>query len=246
MSYSKGFSVFPKFKKGRKSSSDDERLLQLNYISIVEIFLLGFPMLFYLAMKYYGIDDYGNFAVLLLSLGLIGIFGVALFQRRGFFKLQNYYLSSTRQMLMFLIYSFAIVVILGVAWFLVGSLLKYSLEPIELYFYYLGAGIMEEIFFRFFLCGMLKTQIINRIKIPKINQLPDVVENIIIALITALIFMLSHATSYGGDVVGMTTMFVGGVVFAMFFLYTKDISITILGHCIINFLAVGNLLIMIG
>jgi len=241
LSFKEGFTVRPKNKKGTKNN-DDDRLLQFSYISIIEVFLLGFPMLFYLALKYAGTGEaYGDFAVLLLSLGIIGIMGVLLIQRGKFFKLQNYYLESTKKMLMFLIFTFLIVVILGVSWFLLGSLLKYALEPIELYFYYLGAGIMEEVFFRMFLCGLLKTQVANRFN----RQLPDALENIIIAVITATVFMLSHITSYGGDVAEMSTMFVGGVVFTMFYLYTKDISITITAHVIINFIAVGNLLIII-
>ena len=199
-------------------------------------------MLIYIASRYYGTDAYGGFAVVLLILGSIALIGILFIRREKISKLQNYYLQDSEHLTYFIGAIAAIVALLSLSWIILGLMFRYALSVTELYFYYLGAAIMEELFFRFFLCGALKSKIFGEMN----KRLPENIENLIIAIISAIAFMLAHYEYYGESLMGMLSMFFGGIVFALFYLYTKDISITIIAHMIMNFIAVGALVAQYG
>lgn len=234
----------PKLKsiRGNITIDSEFRMLQFSPVSFIEIFLMALPMLFYLVLMYYGKDPYGDFAGILLGLGTIGIVGTLIINRKTPFKFQNYYLQNTNRILYYLIYITFTVMALGILWWLLGSVLKFGLSATELYFYYLSAAVMEEVFFRLFLCSFLKLYVFGKFK----RRMPNILENLWIIIISSLLFMVSHTITYGADINAMLIMLCGGAVFAGVFLYTKDISITITAHMICNFLSVGSLLIILG
>ena len=230
------------------SFQDAERYLKFSPISFLLVFLFAIPVLGYLVSKYYGRDPYGDFAMLLLVLGIIGLIGsagMAVLFKRNFFKFQHYYYRNTDVFLNFILFVFVLFAGLGFVWFLLGSTLRYALSNTELYFYYISAAIIEELFFRMFLCGVPKTYLIELRKRGQ-NKFPEAIENISIAISTAVIFMLAHLTTYGNTLIGITAMFFGGILFALFYLYTKDITITMVAHIWVNIIAVSNLIMTAG
>ena len=64
------------------------------------------------------------------------------------------------------------------------------------------------------------------------------------AVISAIIFMIAHWEVYGHDISLMASIFIGGIIFGIFFMFTNDITINMIGHLIINLLNVGSLLVM--
>lgn len=220
---------------GSVKADSEERYLQLSYISAFIFFFLGIPMMGYILLKYYGRDPYGDFALSLLMLGLTALIGVAIVRGSKITHFQTYYFEGDGPFL-FVLFIVIIVALLSMSWFFLGLILRYALDPIDLYFYYLAAAIMEEMFFRFFLCGVSKKLLSERTK------LNEHLQNSIIAVFTAVAFMLAHYEYYGKDPVGMGAMFLGGIIFALFYLYTKDIAITMIAHLIVNYISVGNML----
>ena len=239
--------LYPKYTATAKKGilEEESRYLRFSTISFLIFFLLGVPMLAFLIMKYYGKDPYGDFAGLLLLLGIIGFIGVLLVSEGKVFKFQNYYLRNSDMFLIFILYIVGLLAILGFIWYILGSTLRYALSMTELYFYYIGAAIMEEMFFRFFLCGISKNYLIE-LRNKGRNKIPESIENLLISIITALVFMLSHWSVYGNSLIGITAMFFGGIMFGMFYLHSKDISITMIAHIWVNIIAVGNLLMISG
>ena len=72
------------------------------------------------------------------------------------------------------------------------------------------------------------------------------IEFLFISLVSGATFAVAHVQAYGGYLPGMLSMFIGGFTFSMFYLYSEDISVTMTAHVIVNIIAVGNLLLIIG
>lgn len=234
-----------RLKQGRKSN-DLERYFQLNIVSAL-LFVFAFISLSYLTYKYIGKDPYGDFALVLIILGSIGM-GIGIISKiihqKALLTFQDKYLNlqDDISLMMWGACVVGICALLGIVWWFLGSTLRYALSREEIYFYFISAAIMEEIFFRYGLCGVMKVELFPRLHL----ELGDHFENITISLITAFIFMLSHWEYYGGSQIGMAAMFIGGIIFAIVYLYTKDISISMVAHVIVNLIAVGHLLMTAG
>lgn len=72
------------------------------------------------------------------------------------------------------------------------------------------------------------------------------IEFLLISLVSGSVFAIAHVQAYGGYLPGMIAMFIGGFTFSLFYLYSEDISVSMTAHIIVNIIAVGNLLLIVG
>jgi len=254
---SQKYKTRPDKKKTNDKNESEERYLQFSPVSIIEIFFMAFPMLVYLYMRYHLTDPYGDFAGVLLVLGVIALAGIVILRREKIIKIQYHYLQNIDRILLFIILIFALVAALGLIWFLMGALLRYGLSTTDLYFYFIGTAIIEELFFRMFLCGTLKKLLDSTKKhFPRVAKVIAIsvisgisfmtVELLLISLVSGTVFAMAHVQAYGGYLPGMISMFIGGFTFSLFYLYSEDIGVSMTAHIIVNIIAVGNLLLIIG
>lgn len=200
---------------------------------IIEIYIIG---------KYHGKDDYANYSILLLILGIFGFTGAFMLNKEGIFVLNDYYLKSVNGALKFITSVVGLLLAMGFLMLTLRATFRFALEAIDLYLYYLAAAVIEELFFRFFLISL-----VMRVRI---QLLPPVISKGISAIlalfISSTIFMIAHWEVYGHSGELMTAMFIGGIIFGLFFIIMKDITINMVAHLIINLLNVGTLLVMMG
>lgn len=123
-----------------------------------------------------------------------------------------------------------------------------SVSDVEIYLFYLSAGICEEICFRFFPITILKMVIPPIIKQkPTMKQTrarPELVlyyytPLIITVAITAVIFMFAHSWVYGGNFLLMLSTFIAGVILGTSFYLTGNIFATIFAHVLNNSITAG-------
>lgn len=211
-------------KDGNKIDNDELLMTNFSPISLL-LFIFGIVGEAYITIKYIGKDPYANYSLILLILGVISFSGV-LYLNKGQIRLQEKYI---KQPVIWTSYIVFLMFILAVTWFVARTQLKYALSDTDLYFYYISTAIMEEMFFRMFLCSLLKIKFDTPV--------------LIIIPFTAFLFMLIHIEFYGDQPVFLGVMFIGGLFFSIFYIYTKDITITMIAHILLNIYAVGNLLI---
>jgi len=219
--------AYAKEKGLAKKNNEESELLRFSSISIL-LAVMAIIIEAYIIWKYIGKDLYANYSVLLLVLGLIGFTGVFFLNPSGIFNFNDYYMKDLESGLKFLSYILMLVVSVGVMMFVLNFSYRFALELVDLYLYYLAAAVIEELFFRMFLVNLLR-----RVKLGWFS-----------IIISALIFMIAHWDAYGHSLQMMTAMFLGGIIFGAFYLLSKDITITMLGHLIINLISVGSLLVM--
>ena len=183
----------------------------------------------YITVKYIGKDNYANYSLLLLFLGIIAIVGVFYLNKERNDKIQFQY-QFMEEPVMWIFYIAFIVLILSISWAIAKITVRFALSTTDMYFYYISTAVIEELFFRMFLCSFLKL---------KINLHPAIV-----VLISSLLFTLIHIEAYYNKPYALVVMCVGGLVFSISYLKFKDITIPMVAHVIINLVAVGNLLMV--
>ena len=114
--------------------------------------------------------------------------------------------------------------------FISQTIFRLTLTTEDLYMYYVAGAIIEEGMFRMFIVSffMMKTKI-----------------KYVGIIISSVIFMVSHWSVYGQSPDMMLAVFLSGVMFGIFYVMSKDITITMIAHIIINLIAVGNLLLQV-
>lgn len=218
-------------KEGKQRTSGME-WVQFSPVSLL-FTIFGLFGVGYIALKYLGSDRYGDYGLILLILGLISIVCIIALNSRKSLKLNNRFdFSDFSSLLTFTIWVFALIFSLELAILSLQLTVRYSLTPSDLMFYYVSTAIIEELFFRMVLCGFFKIY--------------TKLHNIWIALLAAIPFGMVHWEAYSGNLLLILTMYVGGIIFSLFYLYTRDITVTMTAHMIINIITVGTLIIAMG
>lgn len=218
-------------KTGNKNNSGME-WVQFSPISLL-FAIIGLSGVGYITMKYYGTDAYGDYGLVLLLMGLISVSCIIFLNSRHSLKFNNRFdFSDFTSLLEFTTWVLLLILSIEIAIWLLQITVRWSLTPTDLLFYYVSAAIIEELFFRMVLCGFFRTQ--------------TTLHNITIALLAAIPFGMVHWEAYNGNFLMILTMYVGGVIFSLFYLYLKDISITMTAHVLINLITVGTLIIQMG
>lgn len=218
-------------KSGNKNNSGME-WVQFSPISLL-FTIIGISGVGYIAWKYLGSDAYGPYALVLLLLGLISVGCIISLNSKKSLKFNDRFdFSDFSSLLEFTTWVLLTILSIEIAIWLLQMTVRWSLSPTDLMFYYVSAAIIEELFFRMVLCGAFKTQ--------------TNLHNITIALFAAIPFGMVHWEAYSGDFLMLFTMYIGGVIFSLIYLYTKDITVTMTAHAIINIITVGTLIIQMG
>jgi len=223
-------------KYGSKNNQLD--FLKFNPFSLL---LLLFSLLaeIYLIVKYYGREVTAYYSILLFVLGTTALIGVIWLNKGNFITYELPFMKSGWEGGKYIFGIFSLMAVIGIMMVVLQATFRFALELIDTYFYYLCAAVIEEAFFRMFLLSTF----IAKIK----NKIIGIVSGI---FISSLFFSIAHWSAYGYSVSLMLSMFFGGFIFSIYFLAFKDITITMLGHLLINFITVsiqiGSGLILVG
>jgi membrane protease YdiL (CAAX protease family) len=201
------------------------------------LMIFCFIALPYIAIHYTGESEYSEYSWILIILGVFGLVFtmiIVILKKDIKIKITNPYLDKP------LTYIFYVVIIIfanSLFWF-IAEKLRYGLSDVDYFFYFMSTGVIEEIVFRLFLC----TFIIAALSYFK--KLNKNIIKIIAVLLSAFIFAIAHIYSYQTPT-ELAIMFLGGLVFGGFYVWKRDITITMLAHIIINFIATWNFLYII-
>ena len=226
-----------KRKQGKKGVTSGFEWIQFSPISLL-FTIIGLCGVGYITWKYYGSDSYGDYGLVLLLLGIISISCILFMNSRNSLKFnERFDFSDVRSLLEFATWVLLLILSIEISIWVIQYLSKYmsvryALTPTDLMFYYVSAAIIEELFFRMVLCGFLRVY--------------TKVHPVLIALFCSIPFAMVHWESYAGDPIMLFTMYIGGVLFSLYYLYTKDITITMTAHAIINLIMVGTLIMQMG
>jgi membrane protease YdiL (CAAX protease family) len=216
----------------RKEKKNVNYEIKITPIAIL-LMIFCFIALSYIAIRYAGESAYSGYSWILILLGLFGLISsilIVLYRANVRIVITNPYLDKP---LTYIFYVVIIVFANSLFWFI--ARLRYGLSEVDYFFYFMSTGVVEEIVFRLFLC----TLIIATLSLW--DKLQKTLINIIAVLLSALIFAVAHIYSYQ-TIEELAVMFLGGIMFGLFFVWKRDITITMLAHMIINFIATWNFL----
>lgn len=192
-------------------------------ISIILILLLAI----FIGVPGTLIEEYffipGSIIKIILSIVLLFLYSY-LFHFDSFFKLENMKMGLILLIPMFIYY------IIG---FIVNPVVSFSgFSDINLFISIVGAGVVEEVFFRGILVSHLMKVLDNKYKI------------YITAILSAGVFALLHFMNYDGSNLAITTVQVisafNFILLAAVYLRTGNLWLTVLIHVLNNFLAFLN------
>lgn len=210
-----------------KRKNQDQVLTQFNTISLF-LTVIAILVMTYLMLKYYG-QSWIPYAILLISFGVIGLFGVIFLNRGAFLNYDLKFLHGWKEAIIYIIAIVSLYVVITVIWTIFGALVRFSVSDLDLYFYYGSSAILEEVFFR-----MLIVSIFN-----KYNQ------KYIGAIVSSILFWIAHLSTYGTSVQLALILICSGLAFSIYYIQFKDITITMIAHMLINLTVVGSLLIQV-
>lgn len=198
----------------------------------ISLFMLLSALLieFYLTLKYYGVNEYGDYTLLLLVLGILGFIGIIWLNKGNILVLRMDYLQDGFKAVLFIFYIIILVFIIALLMFISQMVFRLTISTEDMYMYYIAGAIIEETVFRMFLVSffMIKTKI-----------------RYFGIIISSVIFMFSHWEVYGQSPDMMIAVLLSGIMFGLFYIMSKDITITMIAHVIINLIAVGNILMTV-
>jgi len=225
-------------KREAKYSRKEVEMDQLK-VNPLGLLLWSFALLaeVYLIVKYLGIEISAIYSVILFILGFSALIGVLWLTKGRFITYELPFIKSGWHGMKYLLGIFSLVAAIGIMMILLQASFRYALETIDIYFYYLAAAVLEETFFRLFLISFF-----IKILSDKIGRMGAAVIGV---FISSLVFMLAHWSAYGHSAYLMSSMLLGGVIFSIYYLAFKDITITMLGHLIINLIVVATTLMVV-
>lgn len=119
---------------------------------------------------------------------------------------------------------------------------KYAITPLEIYLFYINAGISEEFFYRVFLIHAPRSLLMffgAFSKFIKKESTRRLIINWILIIATSLIFMLSHLGVYGDIPLMLLSTFIAGMIFASSFVFYKNIFPSLVAHVLNNAISAG-------
>ena len=187
-------------------------------------------IMMYLTAKYFGVNEWGNYTLMFTIMGILSIVGVVWLNKGNIIILQMDYLKDSFKAVLFGVYIVLLIFIIALIMFISQTVFRLTLSTEDLYMYYVAGAIIEEGMFRMFIVYffMVKTKI-----------------KYFGIIISSIIFMFSHWEVYGQSPDMMLAVLLSGIMFGIFYVMSKDITITMIAHIIINLIAVGNILLQV-
>jgi len=234
--------IYKKQGKNRTKIMIDKSIMKFNIISLM-FTLLALFIEIYLISKYTGSSDtsssaYVPFAISLFLQGVIGFAGILilnLLNKESFLE-KDFPIQpgkqGLKQGLYYLIGIGSLFLFQMIVQTVVQAVFRLAMEPIDIYFYYLAAAVIEEIFYRMFLISLII------FFFSKINaRIPEFIIIFFAMIISSFIFMLVHISAYGERPDLLVAMFFVAMVLATYYILFKDITVPMIGHLLINLLA---------
>jgi len=230
--------IYKKQGKNRTKMMIDRSIMKFNIISLMFTLLSLFFEL-YLISKYTGSSDidssaYVPFAMRIFFQGAIGFAGMIilnLLNKESFLE-KDFPIPNAKQGIYYLIGILSLFLFQMIVQTVVQVVFRLAMEPIDIYFYYLAAAVIEEIFYRMFLISLI-VFLFSRIN----ARIPEFIITFFAMIISSFIFMLVHISAYGERPDLLAAMFFVGMVLATYYILFKDITVPIIGHLLINLLA---------
>ena len=225
--------IYKKKQVRTKRTELDKSFMKFNIISLMFLSLSLFIEL-YLISKYYGTSAYVPFAISIFLQGAIALVGMIILNaiNKESFMDKEFPIQNAKQGAYYLFGIFSLFVLQMVVQAVMQIVFRLAMETIDLYFYYLAAAVIEEVFYRMFLISLIVT-IFYRIN----TQIPEFIIIFVAMLISSFVFMLVHLSAYGDRPDLLLAMFFVGMVLAIYYIIFKDITVPMLGHLLINLLA---------
>jgi hypothetical protein len=211
----------------------DKSFMKFNVVSLM-LLLLSLFIELYLINKYYGREAYVPFSISLFLQGtgaLIGMILLNIANKEPFFD-KEFPFQTSKQGGYYLAGIFSLFILQMIIQAVAQTVFRLAMEPIDIYFYYLAAAVIEEALYRMFLISLIV------FVFSKVNaKIPEFVVIFIAMIISSFVFMTVHFSAYGDRPDLLMAMFFVGVLLSIYYLIFKDITVPMLGHLLINLLA---------
>ncbi len=124
------------------------------------------------------------------------------------------------------------------------NFIQYEITATEEALYYIFSSVTEEVFYRGLLCYAVLYAIFRE-EIYNNRNIPAMITKGFTAIVSGVIFGISHARYYGSNV--LYAVIIGGCILGLVFVYfTKfDLTAMIMGHVLVNIFATGTWLIQL-
>lgn len=201
-------------------------------------------MLFYLRSKFTGSEDYPTVAsdagTILLkgSIGLMVMVAFRLFVGKETTNFIGAVKTPIEKYFYAILSYFAIQIVI----ILISGAI-FQVAQVDVYAFYISAGIMEELLYRGALVMIVQFLLAKFTETHKYPALWGI--TVFTAMISGIVFAAVH-TRYWGNITMLAITFLGGVSQAIWYQHTKNLTVPILAHAVINFVASGSLLQTLG
>jgi hypothetical protein len=229
--------IYKKQAKNKKIELD-KSFMQFNIVSLTFIGIALFIEL-YLINKYAGISNFVPYSISLFIQGAVALAGIILINiaSKQLFLDTEFPIQTGKQGFYYLIGIVSLFVLQTVVQAVVQIVFRLAMETIDIYYYYLAAAVIEEVFYRMFLISLIV------FIFSKINaKIPEFVVIFVAMIISSFIFMMVHISAYGERPELLLAMFFVGMVLAIYYIIFKDITVSIMGHLLINLAATAIML----
>ncbi len=215
-------------------SREGARLTSSSKINPLGLLMLSFALLseIYLIVKYIGKETSIYYSMLLFGLGTIALIGMIWLTKGKFITYELPFMKDIWSGIVYILAILSLVALIGTMMIVLKASFRYALELVDIYFYFLAAAVIEEAFFRMFFISLFVQKYPNK----KMGLIMGV-------LVSSFIFMIAHWDSYGYSLPLMLSMFFGGILFSLYYIGFKDITISMLAHLIINLIVIQTTII---
>lgn len=224
--------------KNKNQKQLDKSFMQFNVVALT-IFSLALFVELYLINKYAGISNFVPYSISLFLQGTVALIGIILINVaiKQFFLDKEFPIQTGRQGFYYLIGILSLFILQMVVQAVVQIVFRLAMEPIDIYYYYLAAAVIEEVFYRMFLISLI-VFIFSKIN----TEIPEFVIIFVAMIISSFVFMMVHLSAYGERPDLLLAMFFVGMVLAIYFIIFKDITVPMIAHLLINLVATGLML----
>ena len=199
--------------------------------------VLAVLIMLYIGLKYINSQNstsvgYASYAMILIVFGTIGFFSVDYFDNGEINIIPKTWKEFDKTN--FLILMFTLLMLSMLIDYFLKATIRFALLGIDLFLYYVFAGICEEAFYRAFLINFIIRLFTKHGDRPKIRTL------IFSVLISSFIFMMSHLAVYGSNIPMFLSTFVGGLLLGGFYIIFRDIGANMISHAVKNAIGYAN------
>lgn len=224
-----------------KIPTDDSKISR-NFMQINPLVLIigGSALLseLYLISKY-GIQEAGiEWSLIIFTLGMVGLVGTIflnLSEQRSFLApipIQPGK-GALKTGFRYLVGIGILLFLLTMSWAIARGLVRYAVEDIDVYVYYLASAVLEELFFRLFLISLIMYLFLRFAK-----GIPRFMAILVAIILSSVAFALAHGSVYATDPGALIATLLSGFFLGIFLLLYEDVLVTMLAHLFSNLLVV--------